>query len=159
MTIHDFDTIRPFLPEELPAAFDSLMADSSFCAIMQSFFKDVPFEHLKAQLYACQNSLEVQKTFFYPLVKGLIAQCCTGIHMDADAICPELRTQSYTFVSNHRDIVLDAAFLSILMLDNGFQNTVEIAIGDNLLIYPWIKTLVRINKSFIVQRRWVCAKC
>ena len=50
MTIHDFDTIRPFLPEELPAAFDSLMADSSFCAIMQSFFKDVPFEHLKAQL-------------------------------------------------------------------------------------------------------------
>ncbi len=152
MTIHDFDTIRPFLPEELPAAFDSLMADSSFCAIMQSFFKDVPFEHLKAQLYACQNSLEVQKTFFYPLVKGLIAQCCTGIHMDADAICPELRTQSYTFVSNHRDIVLDAAFLSILMLDNGFQNTVEIAIGDNLLIYPWIKTLVRINKSFIVQR-------
>ena len=32
------------------------------------------------------------------------------------------------------------------------MNTVEIAIGDNLLIYPWIKKLVRINKSFIVQR-------
>lgn len=28
----------------------------------------------------------------------------------------------------------------------------EIAIGDNLLIYPWIRTLVRINKSFVVQR-------
>lgn len=151
MTIHDFDTIRPFLPEELPAAFDSLLADPSFCAIMQSFFKDVPFEHLKAKLYACQNSLEVQKTF-YPLVKNLVAQCCTSINMEAEAIAPEQRTQNFTFVSNHRDIVLDAAFLSILMLDNGFQNTVEIAIGDNLLIYPWIRTLVRINKSFIVQR-------
>lgn len=38
------------------------------------------------------------------------------------------------------------------MLDNGFPTTVEIAIGDNLLIYPWIKKLVRVNKSFIVQR-------
>lgn len=38
------------------------------------------------------------------------------------------------------------------MLDNGFPNTVEIAIGDNLLIFPWIKKLVRVNKAFIVQR-------
>ncbi len=32
------------------------------------------------------------------------------------------------------------------------MDTVEIAIGDNLLIYPWIKKFVRVNKSFIVQR-------
>ena len=56
------------------------------------------------------------------------------------------------FVSNHRDIVLDPGFLSVGLLDNGFPNTVEIAIGDNLLIFPWIKKLVRVNKAFIVQR-------
>ena len=55
-------------------------------------------------------------------------------------------------MSNHRDIVLDSAFLDILLIDHGFDNTIEIAIGDNLLIYPWIKTLVRLNKSFIVLR-------
>ena len=32
------------------------------------------------------------------------------------------------------------------------MTTVEIAIGDNLLIYPWIHKLVRVNKSFIVKR-------
>lgn len=58
---------------------------------------------------------------------------------------------SYTYISNHRDIILDSGFLSILLLDLD-RETVEIAIGDNLLIYPWIKKLVRINKSFIVQR-------
>ena len=54
-------------------------------------------------------------------------------------------------MSNHRDIVLDSAFLSMLLVARGLD-TVEIAIGDNLLIYPWIKRLVRLNKSFIVQR-------
>ncbi|HCM22475.1 MAG TPA: acyltransferase, partial [Porphyromonadaceae bacterium] len=33
----------------------------------------------------------------------------------------------------------------------GFDTT-EIAIGDNLLIYPWIRNVVRMNKSFIVKR-------
>jgi hypothetical protein len=47
--------------------------------------------------------------------------------------------------------VLDSGFLSVLLIENG-RNTVEIAIGDNLLIYPWIKRLVRVNKSFIVKR-------
>ena len=38
------------------------------------------------------------------------------------------------------------------LIGEGFDKTVEIAIGDNLLLQPWIKTLVRVNKSFIVQR-------
>ena len=61
------------------------------------------------------------------------------------------KTKSYTYISNHRDIILDSGFLSVMLVDQG-GDTVEIAIGDNLLIYPWIKRLVRINKSFIVQR-------
>lgn len=152
MTIHDFDAIRPLLPEELPAAFDELLADAQFCGIMQSFFKGVPIETLKSKMYACKDSLEVQKTFFYPLIHSVLQKCSKGFDMDASAIAPDARTENFTFVSNHRDIVLDPALLSVLLIDNGFSNTVEIAIGDNLLIYPWIKTLVRINKSFIVQR-------
>ena len=58
----------------------------------------------------------------------------------------------YTFVSNHRDIVLDSAFLDILLNKHGYPTTVEIGIGDNLLIYPWIKRLVRMNKAFTVRR-------
>lgn len=152
MNIHDFDAIRPLLPDELPAAINELFNDAQFCAVAQSLMKGVPLETLKAQALQCKDSLAFQKTFFYPLIKQLLTQCSTGIDFDANAIAPADRPKAYTFISNHRDIVLDSAFLDILLIDHGFENTIEIAIGDNLLIYPWIKTLVRINKSFIVQR-------
>lgn len=145
----EYDEIRPFTPEELPAAFDSLLADPAFRDIMRPFFKDVPPDALKARIHACKDNLEVQKNLFYPLLRQLTDQCCASLSMDCGGLD---RHSNYTFVSNHRDIVIDPAFLSILLLENGFPTTVEIAIGDNLLIHPWIKTLVRINKSFIVRR-------
>ncbi len=66
------------------------------------------------------------------------------------------REKNQLFISNHRDIVLDAAFLNMLMFDKE-KPTTEIAIGDNLLIYPWIERLVRLNKSFIVKRVFLSA--
>lgn len=145
-----FDEIRPYNPEELPGVFDELLADEQFRAIVASFYKDVPFSILKEKLYACKDNLEVQKKIFWPLVKQLMERCCTECSMDDSAI--KDKQANYTFVSNHRDIVMDSALLSILLVEHGFLTTVEIAIGDNLLIYPWIKKLVRVNKSFVVQR-------
>lgn len=61
------------------------------------------------------------------------------------------RTKSYTYISNHRDIVLDAALLNLVFLRNNLPVT-QIAIGSNLLIMDWITDLVKINRSFIVKR-------
>lgn len=80
---------------------------------------------------------------------GFSEKTANGLTFDCSALSD--LTRNYTFISNHRDIILDSAFLSILLIDNG-MTTVEIAIGDNLLIYPWIHKLVRVNKSFIVKR-------
>ena len=57
----------------------------------------------------------------------------------------------YLFMSNHRDIALDPAFVNYALYHNK-HDTVRIAIGDNLLTKPFISDLMRINKSFIVQR-------
>lgn len=147
-----FSDIRPLVPEEIPEAIDELFADETFCALVSHFFPDVPHEAMKAQLKACQTLLDFQKAVVYPLVKGIMTKCATSVALDAEALAPEERTQPCTFISNHRDIVLDSAFLDVLLIEGGFDNTIEIAIGDNLLIYPWIETLVRLNKSFIVKR-------
>ncbi|MDO4929770.1 MAG: acyltransferase [Bacteroidales bacterium] len=146
----EFDEIRPYQPEEMAAAFDRLLADPQFCGILQSLFKGVPLEALKAQFYTCKDTLDFQKKFIYAIVKDILAKYATACDMDAAAL-PD-RSANYTFISNHRDIVLDAAFLDVLLLENGFSTTVEIAIGDNLLIQPWIETVVKLNKSFIVKR-------
>lgn len=59
--------------------------------------------------------------------------------------------QAYLFISNHRDIALDPAFVNYALYHNG-GDTVRIAIGDNLLSKPWAADLMRLNKSFIVRR-------
>ena len=61
------------------------------------------------------------------------------------------RSVEHLFLSNHRDIVFDAGLFNILRHEQGLETT-EIAIGDNLLIHPWIDKLVRLNKSFLVRR-------
>ncbi|MBP6682226.1 MAG: 1-acyl-sn-glycerol-3-phosphate acyltransferase [Halioglobus sp.] len=57
----------------------------------------------------------------------------------------------YLYMSNHRDIAMDPAFINYALHRAGFQ-TVRIAIGDNLLTKPWVSDLMRLNKSFIVRR-------
>lgn len=145
-----FTPIRPYEPEELPAAFDRLLSDDEFCAILPQVFPGVPKDVLRQQLLTCTDTLDFQKKFIYRVVKGILAKCCDDYVLNADAL-PD-RAGSYTFISNHRDIVLDAAILNVLLVDGGFRTTVEIAIGDNLLIRPWIETLVKLNKSFVVRR-------
>lgn len=146
----EFNDIRPYTPEELPQICVELLADKDFQTVIQSVMPGVPMEMIAAQLRQCKTNLDVQKAFFHKLLHDIMQQYSDGFDLDASSL-PD-KQKSYTFISNHRDIVLDPGFLSVGLLDNGFPNTVEIAIGDNLLIYPWIKKLVRVNKAFIVQR-------
>lgn len=144
-----FDAIRPFEPEELPEVFERLLGNAQFAQVVAYVFKDVPFDMLVQKMRACKTNLEFQVAFCYPFIKGLLQKASLGCDMNVDAIDMEKR---YTFVSNHRDIVLDSALLDVLLVDAGCKTTCEIAIGDNLLSLPWVKDLVRINKSFIVER-------
>ena len=144
-----FDAIRPFEPEELPEVFERLLGNAQFAQVVAYVFKDVPFDMLAQKMRACKTNLEFQVAFCYPFIKGLLQKASLGCDMNVDAIDMEKR---YTFVSNHRDIVLDSALLDVLLVDAGCKTTCEIAIGDNLLSLPWVKDLVRINKSYIVER-------
>ena len=145
----EFDEIRPYAPEELPQVFEELIADPMFKAVVSQVMPGIPFDMIAAQMRQCKTNLDFQKAFFYRLLKDLVQKCAKGLVFDCSAI--KDKSINYTFISNHRDIVLDSALLSVVLIENG-MNTVEIAIGDNLLIYPWIKKIVRINKSFIVKR-------
>lgn len=145
---NEFDEIRPYLDEELPQIYEELIADPAFVKIVGGVLP-FPFEVIAERMRACKTKLEFQKAFCYRFLRGLADSSTQGVTSNLDTLKDS--TCAYTFISNHRDIILDSGFLSVLLVENGLD-TVEIAIGDNLLIYPWIKKLVRINKSFIVQR-------
>lgn len=147
--LKQFDAIRPFEPEELPEVFERLIADEQFRSVIGIVFPNIPFEGIAQKMRQCKTNLDFQVAFCYGFLKDLLSKASKGCDIDVSNVDI---TRRYTFVSNHRDIVLDSALLDVLLIDAGFKTTCEIAIGDNLLAAPWIKDLVRVNKSFIVER-------
>ena len=146
----EFDAIRAYEDRDLGATIKSLFADEAFRGVLQSLFPNQSLPLLEKQLSSYTSILEFQKKFIHGLVTQLIQKTGNGLTLDISALTN--KGLPYTYISNHRDIILDSALLDILLIDAEFPQTVEIAIGDNLLVYPWIKHLVRLNKAFIVQR-------
>ena len=160
---NEFDEIRPYEPEEMRQAFDGLLNDRQFNVLMKGFAPWLPKSlrngFLRIAFMGVKTPLDFQKRFMKPIVKYIIRKHTDGCLFDDGALVAAMsdgvkgtHEGRYTFISNHRDIVLDSAFLDVMLVNSGYPTTVEIGIGDNLLIYPWIKRLVRMNKAFTVRR-------
>src|SRR5690554_66575 len=144
-----FNDIRPYLDSEVPDAIAQLIADNNFRMVVEPLVKPHTWEQFSALLMQCKSKDDFQNIAIYPIMRRLINKTTT--EMNGSNWENIDKSKGRLFISNHRDIVLDAAFFNMLLFGKG-SNTTEIAIGDNLLIYPWIEKLVRINKSFIVKR-------
>ena len=154
----EFAEIRPYEAEEMKQAFEELLNDRQFNVVMKGFApwlpKSVRNGLLRLAFKGVKTPLDFQKRFMKPIVNHIIRKHTDGCRFDDSHLSPLTShlDERFTFVSNHRDIVLDSAFLDVKLFDAGYPTTVEIGIGDNLLIYPWIKRLVRMNKAFTVRR-------
>ena len=149
----NFDEIRPYGPGEVKQAVESLLHDRQFMAMLKGFLplpKGVIRFAVRTMFIGVDTPLAFQKRFMARVVRYVLKKCSDGCTYSGHPL--PLKSQHHTYVSNHRDIVLDSAILSLKLFEKGYDTTVEIAIGDNLLIYPWIKTLVKINKAFTVKR-------
>lgn len=145
----EFDDIRPFYDREFHDKMKVLVKEPKFEHAVRYVLRDVNYEEFCQQLLALDNKRDFQLLIMRAFLEGLTQQTTRGL---TGSNFEQLeQTRSYTFMSNHRDIVLDASFLNLLLIRQGLQ-TSEIAIGNNLLIFDWISDLVRLNKSFIVKR-------
>lgn len=101
------------------------------------------------ELKKIKTKYDFQHQIMFPFMEMLAKTTTSGITLGgAKYINPAL---NYTFITNHRDIVLDASFLNLAFLRHGWSTT-QVAIGNNLLIYPWITDLVKLNNCFVVKR-------
>ena len=150
----DFEAIRPCNDDEVKQVVEELLADRQFNALLRGFVPWLPQwlrnGIIRLAFIGVNSTLDFQLRFMKPTVKYVLHKCSKGATFNHRRI--KAGDSRYTFVSNHRDIVLDSAILDVLLHDAHFPTTCEIAIGDNLLIYPWIKKLVRLNKAFTVKR-------
>ena len=144
-----FDDIAPLYDHEVKQAIQDILVDPGFQHAVKYIMPEIDWAEFSAEMSKYATKKEFQSRTIYPVIKALGMRVSSSMKLDNWESID--RSVEHLFLSNHRDIVLDAGLLNILRHEKGFETT-EIAIGDNLLIHPWIDKLVRLNKSFIVRR-------
>ena len=146
---YNFNDIRPLNNDEVPEAIESLANSDGFKRALSYIMPEKACEAFIASMRTYKTKEMFKATLAYNAVMEVAKKTTFSLTISGRSRIPE--KSACTFISNHRDIVLDAAFLNTLLLDIGYGMT-QIAIGDNLLIHPWIDTVVRLSNCFIVKR-------
>ncbi|MBR2395311.1 MAG: 1-acyl-sn-glycerol-3-phosphate acyltransferase [Bacteroidaceae bacterium] len=146
----EFEKMRSLEDDEVRSAVLSLLDDPAFVKIVKGLIKGVPIwvHKLYTKRFKTVNSF--QMGMICPFLTRILKKATTGFTNDFSAL-PDGR-EDFIYLSNHRDIVLDSAYLDYILIVLNGKKSVEIGIGNNLLIHPWIETLVRLNRSFVVNR-------
>ncbi|MBQ8722194.1 MAG: 1-acyl-sn-glycerol-3-phosphate acyltransferase [Paludibacteraceae bacterium] len=143
-----FEDIRPCNDDEIGKKLLELMQDEQFMHLMKNYFPMVDLTQIAQSGKGFSNLVEFQNVVIRPILESLISKVATSLTVSGEE---QISSIPSVFLSNHRDIVMDPSLLALsLMRVTG--NTCEIAIGDNLLATEWIRTLVRLNRCFIVKR-------
>lgn len=156
----EFDAIRPYNDTEVAAVLARLLGDKAFLAILTHFrfprlagafgwlLQPVIASRLRREFAGIDSVATLQdKVEVY--VDHTIERATDGVTYTG---VEQFKSgTAYLFLANHRDIVMDPAFVNYAVYHAGLP-TPRIAIGDNLLQKPFVSDLMRLNKSFIVHR-------
>ena len=148
----DFNEIRAYLPDEYPDAILRLVNDTRFNALLEKlsqglFQQQVSAEQIKAMLLNCHDVLDIDRVLIVPLLLALHKKGTTTLTVDGiDRV-----SHSQLFLSNHRDIILDAADLALLLEQRDYPR-LYMGLGTNLFVDSWVETLVKLSRCFSVIR-------
>ncbi|MEQ9208874.1 MAG: 1-acyl-sn-glycerol-3-phosphate acyltransferase, partial [Pseudomonadales bacterium] len=155
-----FKDIRPYQDDEIRPVIDKLMADQDMLLSIARFYAPrlsrlfpglmlvLARRRLRKQVVGVKDVKTMQDVIAVYMEK-MIKDTTNGLTQSGlDRLDPQ---RSYVFISNHRDIAMDPALVNYVLYHGGFE-TLQIAIGDNLLKKPFVTDLMRLNKSFIVKR-------
>ncbi|MCF6753758.1 1-acyl-sn-glycerol-3-phosphate acyltransferase [Pseudomonas stutzeri] len=156
----EFEAIRPYADAEVPAVMSRLFTDRDFLDILLRFrfprlantfgwlLKPIIAHRLRRE-FAAIDSVDALQHKIEAYVDRTIERATDGVtYSGVQHLQPG---RAYLFLANHRDIVMDPAFVNYAVYHAGIR-TPRIAIGDNLLQRPFVSDLMRLNKSFIVRR-------
>lgn len=144
-----FSEIAPYDDASFAEQISRMVKDPGFEHAVRWVLPDIEYGDFVQLLESCEGKRDFQYKIMMRFLENLERSTTSGITCTGiENVDP---STAYSFISNHRDIVLDASFINLCFLRRGLK-TSEVAIGDNLLIYDWITHLVKLNGSFIVKR-------
>ncbi|WP_455230272.1 1-acyl-sn-glycerol-3-phosphate acyltransferase [Geopseudomonas aromaticivorans] len=156
----EFEAIRPYADAEVRPVLERLLDDDAFISILTRYrfprlagplgwlLKPVIAHYLRKEIQDVDSVAALQERI-EPYVDRSIERASDGISYSGLEHLQKGRP--YLFLSNHRDIVMDPAFVNYALYHAGLP-TPRLAIGDNLLQKPFVSDLMRLNKCFIVHR-------
>ena len=125
-----YDDIRPYVDSEIPAAMQRIVSDKYFPLVCDFLFPDMPVQAVAALVGSCRTVEEFQMRVMYKVIYAIAHKTTSGLSVSGmERLDP---ARDYLFVSNHRDIMMDAGFLQVLLSDAG-RKTSEITFGANLM--------------------------
>lgn len=158
--MNKFDDIRPYHDDEVRMVLDRILSDGELRRVLArlrfptlgkmfpALLAPIVGWYAQRQLCDAQSVADLQDVEEGYMAR-MIADTMDGL--SASGLDKLDKNKSYLFVSNHRDIAMDPGFVNWVLYKHGFV-TPRLAIGDNLLTKPYASDLMRLNKSFIVNR-------
>ncbi len=145
----NYDSIRPYRDEEVKDAIIRMTSNEEVYAVAKAIFPNRKPEEVIQWLRSFQTVHDFQSQLIAPFLLGSMDATGSTYHLYGTEHIE--KGKRHLFISNHRDIIMDAGILNSLMDKHGIETT-EIAIGDNLCARPWITDALKLNKSFLVRR-------
>ena len=144
-----FDDIRPYYEEEIPDAMTRIADSSSFPLLASYVCPDEPLETVRQRIASYKTVRDFQTETMRMVNERVIAQSITEFSCNGiERLDPK---ESYLYVSNHRDIMLDSSLLQYFLVMQGFDTT-EITFGANLMMNQLVIDIGKCNKMFKVER-------
>jgi len=144
-----FDAIRPFYDSEVNQAIASIVDHPMMKAMMNFTFQSQEPSLWRERLLDTYSVRDFQVKFIYHSIQRILKTTSEGLTTSGfEKLTPN---QSYLYISNHRDIILDTSLLNVSLFDKGLVMTAS-AIGDNLVQKKITNVLSRLNRNFLIQR-------
>lgn len=145
----NFEDIRPYYDQEARTVMFRLLEYPLFFKLVNYLWPEMTVEDVRSKADKVFSNLDFQLQFMHAAIRTIVANSSNGLTCSGfDQLD---KNESYLFIANHRDILLDSAILQILLVENGFS-TSEITFGNNLMDSGFITDFGRLNRMFTVQR-------
>ncbi|MBS5896198.1 MAG: 1-acyl-sn-glycerol-3-phosphate acyltransferase, partial [Prevotella buccae] len=144
-----FDDIRPYNDAEIPAAMQRIAKSDAFPLLASWIFPDRKLEDIREMVSRLTTTWDFQRQVMMPVNLQIIGRTINRLTFSGmEQLRPD---RQYLFVSNHRDIMLDASLLQYLLVKAG-RDTTEITFGANLMSPGVVTDIGKSNKMFRVER-------
>lgn len=147
--VNNYDDIRFYNDAEVRDALRDYVKHPMIKGLLQYTFPNMAYGEIEKKVLACNSIRDFQTQIIYHTVQKVLKKSSEGLSYSGFEKLD--KNESYLYISNHRDIVLDTSLLNVVLFESDLKMTAS-AIGDNLVEKPFLLALSRLNRNFLVKR-------